>query len=176
MDLKKIIVEEIKSIHEGVEVYHGSDRKFDDFDMTKIGSGDGKNLGGWGICFSDDENVSRKYATNTGFVGKYELRNGNYFDLDAVLDNGSEIIRKLRSLDVDENEIEEFQSDYVNYAEEYGTVDNKQAYDWLSYILGGDKEASLFLNSLGYIGNTFKDKWDDGARNYVVFNVNSIIK
>ena len=38
-------------INEIINVYHGSDRKFDTFDLDKIGSGDGKNIGGWGIYF-----------------------------------------------------------------------------------------------------------------------------
>jgi hypothetical protein len=173
--LNKIISEMANILNEGIPVFHGSDRKFSTFDMSKIGSGDGKNLGGWGIYFSDSEDVSSRYVTSNGFLGEYELRNGNYFDLDSALEDGERIIRRLQQLGIDENQIEEFQNDYVEQAENYGNIDNKQAYDWLSYVLGGEKEASMFLKSMGYIGNTFTDKWNRDARNYVVFDTSSII-
>ena len=48
MKLSEIINEEIHSLLEGINVYHGSTEKFDNFDMQKVGTGDGKSLGGWG--------------------------------------------------------------------------------------------------------------------------------
>ena len=54
--MKKIIITESqlkRLIPEGINVWHGSDRNFDKFDIEKVGSGDGKSLGGWGIYFSD---------------------------------------------------------------------------------------------------------------------------
>jgi hypothetical protein len=158
-------------IFEGIQVYHGSDRKFDEFDMTKVGTGDGKSMGGWGIYFSDKEEVSQRYYTTHGFVREHEIKNGNYFDLDAVIEDGERIKSALNRQDIDEDVIEEFQSDFLDY----GDVSNKQAYDWLAYVLGGEKEASLFLKNLGYIGNTFMDKWTTDARNYVLFDTKSII-
>lgn len=157
-------------ILEGIDVYHGSDRKFDEFDMSKIGSGDGKSLGGWGIYFSDSEQVSQRYSTSHGFVREHEIKSGNYFDLDNLNDDGDRIKRALTNRDIDEDVIEEFQRDFIEY-----DVTNKQIYDWLSYILGGEKEASLFLKDLGYIGNTFMDKWTTDARNYVLFDTKYII-
>jgi hypothetical protein len=171
MDLNAIIREEIMRLGEGIHVWHGSDRKFDTFDMQKVGSGDGKSLGGWGIYFSDSPEVSRRYYLPKGQLGEHELRNGNYFDLDALIDDGDRIIRGLQNNGVDEQQIDEFRQDFL----EYGDVTNKQAYDWLSYVLGGEKQASLFLKSLGYIGNTMMDKWETEARNYVVFDTSAIL-
>ncbi len=169
-------IKENIDLYEGINVFHGSDRKFDDFDFQKIGSGDGKNLGGWGIYFSNDEEVSNRYVTASGFIGEYQLKSGRYFDLDEVLTDGDRIVDELQNIGVDENQIEEFRSDYIEYAQNYGSVTNKQAYDWLSYVLGGEKQASLFLNKLGYIGNTMMDKWKTTARNYIVYDKNAILK
>jgi len=171
MDIKHIINEEIQNFNESISVFHGSDRKFDDFNIDKIGSGDGKSLGGWGIYFSDDEDVSNRYYIKSGFVRPHEISNGRYFDLDQPLDDSQNIINGLKNLDIDENEIEEFQTDYVEY-----DVTNKQVYEWLSYVLGSEKQASLFLKGLGYIGNTMKDKWNTDARNYILFDTANIIK
>jgi hypothetical protein len=176
----KIIITETQLkglIPEGINVWHGSDRKFDTFDMSKVGSGDGKSLGGWGIYFSDSREVSERYFTSNGFVNEYELRYGNYFDLDSpASEDGDKIINGLQHLDVDEDNIDELRTDYIEQSENYGDVTNKQVYDWLSFILNGEKEASLFLKSLGYVGNTFIDKWDANARNYVVFDADTIIQ
>jgi hypothetical protein len=169
MNIKSIINEELQNLFEGIEVFHGSTEKFDTFDMQKVGTGDGKSLGGWGIYFSDNPDVSKRYYLPSGQLKQHEIRNGNYFDLDAPLDDGQRILSALQRQGVDENDLEEFQTDYID-----NDVNNKQAYDWLSYVLGSEKQASLFLKSLGYIGNTMKDRWDN-ARNYVVFDTQTII-
>jgi len=168
-NINEIISEELQNLFEGIEVFHGSTEKFDTFDMQKVGTGDGKSLGGWGIYFSDNPDVSKRYYLPSGQLKQHEIRNGNYFDLDAPLDDGQRILSALQRQGVDENNLEEFQTDYID-----NDVNNKQAYDWLSYVLGSEKQASLFLKSLGYIGNTMKDRWDN-ARNYVVFDTQTII-
>lgn len=176
IDMKKLIITESqlkRLIYESISVWHGSDRKFGTFDISKVGSGDGKSIGGWGIYFSDSKEVSQRYFTKNGFVKEFDIQQGNYFDLDEpASDDGSRIIEGLRELNIDENVIDQLQTDYLDYWD----VTNKQVYEWLSYVLGDEKSASLFLKSLGYIGNTFVDKWDRDARNYVVFDVNSIIQ
>ena len=176
----KIIITESQLrtlLPEGINVWHGSDRNFDKFDIDKVGSGDGKSLGGWGIYFSDSREVSERYFTTNGFVDEYEIRDGNYFDLDQpASEDGDRIINGLESMGVGEDEIEELRTDYIEQSQNYGDVSNKQVYEWLSYVLGDEKSASLFLKSLGYVGNTFMDKWNTDARNYVVFDINTIIQ
>lgn len=171
MRLNEIISEEIQNIWEGIEVYHGSTEKFDTFDMQRVGTGDGKSLGGWGIYFSDNPDVSKRYYLPKGQLKQHEIRNGNYFDLDAPLEDGQRIMTALQRQGVDESNLEEFQETYVDNYDTNG----KQVYDWLSYVLDGEKQASLFLKSLGYIGNTMEDRWEIGARNYVVFDTSAII-
>lgn len=174
--IRNIIKEELsKVLNEGIYVYHGSDVEFDKFDLDKIGSGDGKDLGGFGFYFSDSKDVAGRYITLKGKVKEYEIRSGKLFNLDDGLDSyvGEQIIDKLENMNIDENEIEEFKTDYM--ADEYiHSINNNQVYDWLSYVLGSSKDASEFLYDLGYIGNKFKDKVDTDAINYVVFNPNHI--
>ena len=161
-------------ISEIIDVYHGSDRKFDTFDLNKIGSGDGKNLGGWGIYFSDSEDVAQRYFLKSGFVKRYQLRRGEYFNLDEYGDESGAnlILEKLQNRNVSEDDLEEFQTDIIGYI--YDTT-NKQIYDWLSYVLGSEKEFSLFLNIyLGYNGNKFKDRVNIDATNYVVYDLDCI--
>lgn len=167
-------------ISEGIRVFHGSDRKFDVFDINKVGTGDGKALGGYGIYFSDSPEVSKRHATKNGFLKPFEITNGNYFDLDESLDEetADELISRLKTYGsegnhVSEENFQQFQTDFIEYIP---NINNKQVYEWLSYVLGGDREASAFLEKVGYIETKFKDKWDSNAINYVIFNPKNISK
>ncbi len=46
----------------GKIVYHGSPHKFDKFDMSKIGTGEGAQAYGHGLYFAESPNVAREYA------------------------------------------------------------------------------------------------------------------
>ena len=164
-----------ENILEGIDVFHGSDRKFDTFDVNKIGSGDGKQLGGWGIYFSDSEDVSQRYVTRHGFLKQYEIKSGSYFDLDDSLDSETSfiILNGLKRKNVSENDLEQFQNDFIEYAND---TTNKQVYEWLSHVLGGEKQASLFLEERGFLGNKFKDRINTEATNYVVFNSRNVVE
>lgn len=165
----KLIIEGLSRINE-VIVWHGSTESFDKFDLDKVGSGDGKSLGGWGIYFSDSEEVSKRYYLGGGMLSRFRIPDGKYFDLDEGLDYGfaEDLVDRLIRVGVGEEEIEQFREDYIGYIE-YGDVTNGGVYEWLSFVLGGDKEASLFLFKMGYIGNKFRDKWEREATNYVLF-------
>jgi len=156
-----------------IEVFHGTDRPFERFDESKVGSGDGKDKGGWGIYFSNSKEVAGLYSTKHGFVKRFGIPNGPYLALDSMLDSGEayQILEELKDLNIDESEIEEFESDILGYLED---TTNKQMYVWLSYVLGSPKAASKFYGSLGYEGTTFEDKWSIGATNYVIFDTSSI--
>lgn len=166
--IRKIINE---SLMENVQVYRGGTRKWSSFDMDKIGTGDGKSLGGWGIYCSDSENVAERYFLKGGQIIEFEIKEGPYFDLDETLDEGiaAQIMEKLRKKGIDESELEQFQTDYVDYIQ-YGDITNNSAYEWLSYVLGSEKEASLFLKDMGYHGNKMKDRWQTDATNYILFD------
>lgn len=54
----------------GAIVYHGSPHKFDKFDMSKIGTGEGAQAYGHGLYFSESPDVARSYqATTTNGFG-----------------------------------------------------------------------------------------------------------
>jgi hypothetical protein len=47
-----------------VEAWHGSPHKFDKFDSSKIGTGEGAQAFGHGLYFTDKESIARHYADN----------------------------------------------------------------------------------------------------------------
>jgi len=61
-DVKHIIVEEIQKIYDAVQAWHGSPYDFDNFDAEHMGSGEGAQMFGWGLYFTDAENIAKEYA------------------------------------------------------------------------------------------------------------------
>ena len=164
-----------ESIVENINVFRGGTKQYDEFDMNKIGSGDGGSKGGWGIYCSDSREVASRYFLQGGIIKEFSIPDGDYFDLDESLDEwlGQNIMSALEKRGINENELEQFQTDFIDYIPE---TYNNQVYDWLSYVLGSEKNASLFLESMGFKGNRFKDKWDSEATNYVLFDNRYVIK
>ncbi len=48
----------------GIKAYHGSPHDFDQFDMSKIGTGEGAQAYGHGLYFAENEGVARNYRDN----------------------------------------------------------------------------------------------------------------
>jgi hypothetical protein len=46
---------------QGITAYHGSPHEFDQFDISKIGTGEGAQAYGHGLYFAEDERVARSY-------------------------------------------------------------------------------------------------------------------
>jgi hypothetical protein len=175
MNLNKVIEEEYYNMS-NIIVWHGSTKKFDQFDMSMVGSGDQNSLGGWGIYFSDNKAVSQRYYLPSGQIKQYKLRSGEYFDFDKNIDpdeTGRMYIMLQRLKNISLKDLKEFQETYVN-TDNYSTT-NKNVYDWLTYVLKSEKNASLFLTKLNYIGNTMLDRWERDARNYIIFSTEEII-
>ncbi len=54
----------------GHTVYHGSPHKFDKFDASKIGTGEGAQAYGHGIYLAENPAVAKQYAADRSYVGK----------------------------------------------------------------------------------------------------------
>lgn len=175
MDINKIIHEEYMNLND-ITLWHGSTKKFDQFDINMVGSGDNSSLGGWGIYFSNNRAVSMRYFLPAGQIKQYKLKSGEYFDLDAHIDPNETqrmFIMLQRLKNIAPKDLQEFEETYVN-GDNYSAT-NKNVYDWLTYVLKSDKNASMFLDKLGYVGNTMEDKWERNARNYIVFDIETIL-
>src|ERR1035437_2239714 len=98
MNLNKVIREEYMNMN-NIIVWHGSTKKFNNFDMSMVGTGDQNSLGGWGIYFSDNKDVSMRYFLPAGQIKQYRLQSGEYFDLDNAVDQSEtgERVKMLKS-------------------------------------------------------------------------------
>lgn len=175
MTLKKtllqIINEEIKNssekyINEEQIFYHCSPYNFDKFTTSKIGSGFGKQLDGWGIYLTKKKESATYYGK---YLYEVTLKGDDLTLIDLKQPVKKDIVRKIvesiyskcnkffdinkynlyydyikdNSLPkVDFNDFELIQFDYSGFL----------FYKTLSRVLGGDKQASLFLLSNGIVG------------------------
>lgn len=65
-----------------IRAYHGSPHKFDEFSLDAIGTGDGRQMFGHGLYFTDEEALAREYRPTGGSM--YEV--GIHAEPDRLLD------------------------------------------------------------------------------------------
>jgi hypothetical protein len=85
-----------------ITLYHGSDTKFDQFDLTKMGTGEGSDLFGRGIYLTSDEGVADFYATHKAkqkhIVGHYK----GIFDTDVpIYDESKPLDKHINTFELD---------------------------------------------------------------------------
>lgn len=242
------------NIPEMMTVFHGSGAKFDKFDHSFMGTGEGAQAYGWGTYVTEVEGIGRTYAStmrdknisekhkenaiinnlarqtlasNNGDknAALEELRNllneswsdkkrvkaqikiietgkflpeskvkANLYTVEIPDDNGSNYLhweeringeiqeRIANGLQSIGFEIEPEMNHLAYSRDDKIAVLNinakgKDLYAELSDALGGDKQASLFLSDMGFVGisypaNATTGGRADGARNYVIFNEN----
>jgi hypothetical protein len=150
-----------------MNLWHGSEYKFDEFDTSKIGTGDGRSKGGWGFYFSDSKAVANRYYLPKGQLDLWqvEVRPNRMFNFDGY-DGYDAVLHGL-----DGSSIE---SQAAQFRDDYGDCNNSQIYDWLVYAFGTSKEAAEFLKDLGYDGVVMRDKWNTEATNYIMFDTSRI--
>lgn len=160
--------------------WHGSPYNFDSFDLGAIGTGEGNQVHGWGLYFSENEKTAQRYRQllkkKTGSDGvKFKVdipENTDMLDEDKPLSEQSEKVKKA------------VLAYYNAHPEQYVAPNNV---DELSDSTTGktflkdlifdmrmsgesnpEKTASTVLNSLGVKGITYDGNRD--GRCYVVFD------
>ena len=80
-------------------VYHGSPHKFNKFDMSKIGTGEGAQAYGHGLYFAESPAVATDYATKLSSAGLAKNKLAQYGgDIDAALTAANERIANYKNL------------------------------------------------------------------------------
>lgn len=83
----------------GAIVYHGSPHKFDKFDMSKIGTGEGAQAYGHGLYFAESPAVATDYATKLSSAGLAKNKLAQYGgDIDAAVTAANERIANYKNL------------------------------------------------------------------------------
>ena len=170
--------------------YHGSPYEFDKFDSAHMGEGAGSQAHGWGHYVSIDKDIWKAYADPTQTPGenlRFKWIKGSLYEVDvpdpvkADTPTKSNYLYESRKLNGDE--LKQFyehlktnkRGDIAIFKEwiDAGHIgDGEDLYSALSYVLGWDKSASLFLRGMGYDGVSYYDVWDWHA--YVIFDDNKL--
>jgi len=115
----------------GAIVYHGSPHKFDAFDMSKIGTGEGAQAYGHGMYFADAPEVARNYKNPGGpRSGTAPLR---IDDIDAarwMQSQANTDIERRAASSLARNRNTEYAIDYLKQDAEYDPV-AKAAAEWI---------------------------------------------
>jgi len=91
----------VDRILRGLRAYHGSPYKFDRFDLSKIGTGEGAQAYGHGLYFAGDENIARHYRDQLS-RNQYMA---NISDKDLAQKYGEDIAKILQESGGDKGEI-----------------------------------------------------------------------
>jgi hypothetical protein len=75
----------------GMTVFHGSPHKFDKFDMSKIGTGEGVQAFGHGLYFAENPGVAKDYAKRLGRKQPFIDALQEYYAPGKVLPNGDKV-------------------------------------------------------------------------------------
>ena len=78
-----------------IKGYHGSPHDIDVFDISKIGSGEGAQVYGWGLYFAENPKVAESYAESLGEIS--EFRNKSTGEVVANTDRNFRQLVKLRA-------------------------------------------------------------------------------
>jgi hypothetical protein len=169
----KKYAEYITENYESNTFYHGSPHVFDKFDMSKVGTGDGKSKFGYGLYFSDSYQAASYYAKElsvgnhrtTGF-NMYEVKlkhANNYLKWESEMPDYvySEIFDNLVMMNFTD------QADQIEHdtSEEngYSMWSVRSFYEYLESFLGSKKATTEFLYECGVYGVKERDVHNGGT-------------
>jgi hypothetical protein len=155
--------------------YHGSKFEFDSFNMDKVGTGDGLNKFGFGLYFTDTEELAAYYAMedyknkgkgkNIYQVRLKELSNFYNWEDEVPDDVYNQVISSLKDEGF-ESDAEEIEQDYQDYGDRWSV---KSLYEFLQAVLKSDKKTSEFLYKNG-ISGVIADDLHDRGKIYVAYS------
>ena len=191
--LEKSISQTSANVNEGEllqTAWHGSPYQFDSFSTDRIGTGTGNATHGWGLYFTNEREIARKYRDMTGPDGRvYEVdvpEDEVLLDTAATYDEQPQAVRDaIDRLYRDEYGTEpppewwtgrEVYQDIILKEEGIFDPDDLPGdYEMdmdMDELAGDSRLASVKLNSIGVKGAKFEG--DDGDTGFVVFDDNAI--
>jgi len=180
--LKLLIKEAINEL----ELYHGTQADFNQFDIAYLSTGWGQQAYGRGFYLTDNHETAEQYARN-GYVYTVEVPNGKYLENKPIsYSEKRKITEQFYKFFLSEYEYgkeaypdKQSQHDFWEY-EVKSTLNSEtglDVYNNISTIMGDENEVQRFLTKLGYAGlKIFDDtyKLTDKGTTYVIFNQDNI--
>jgi hypothetical protein len=177
---------------EEINLYHGSGNRFDKFDINKLSRNSGQDTYGWGIYFTDSEDVAKIYASekDNSYVYHVKLHKGktpenyDYLIFDKPLTD-AQIVKIQKGLNGENMDIDismfknGFETLKTLWEYFYNKLSIEQQFDY-GYNTA-KKQTSLFLLKCGIDGlkykmpsNPFSHEKGYGGYNYVIFDDKNI--
>ena len=171
----------------GATVYHGSPHKFEKFDMSKIGTGEGAQSYGRGMYVADNPSIASSYARSVNDPGnlyKVDLPDehiSRMMDWDKPLSAQNEHARSVLSKINNPIVRQAIERDWTGHKlvkslEDAMNVERpvRGLLPGITEKVGGSEAAANLLRSAGIPGIKYLDAGSRGAgtgtRNYVVFD------
>lgn len=166
----------IENLNNEVNLMHGSFKDFDKFDLKYLNSGWGNQAFGYGLYFTTSEECAMEYARG-GIIYHADISGNKFLTYDKTPSKreSMSIAKKFfkyyttedeygkEAYQGCEQEFWDYECIYIAQCQDEGSI-----YGTISSILGSDKEASAFLNKIGYTGLIAHD--EQGFDIYVIFN------
>lgn len=153
----------------GMTAFHGSPHKFDKFDVSKIGTGEGVQAFGHGLYFAENPNVARDYQRTLA-----RDDGGAFYEVDIPDDAIAKMIDWDDILSEQPKEIQELAALWGLQGKSGADVFGRDVVKEAARRSGGPRGASELFRNLGIPGIRY---WDAGSRasevgtrNFVVFD------
>ena len=177
--IRKAIIESINEL----DLYHGTQAEFSEFDLAYLGSGWGQQVYGYGVYLIDNPQGANEYSKG-GYIYTVKVPNSPYLSYKSISRaSAMKIAKDFFKYYTTENEYGK--EAYKGYEREFWNEECKylcdcqtggDIYGTIASLLGDDKETSAFLYREGYKGIKWIDVTANGTKNtnYVVFNQKDI--
>ena len=170
-------------IVEDKTLYHGTRADFSQFDLAYLSSGWGQQDWGYGVYLTDYPECAKEYGRG-GMIYTVQVPNGKYLNDKRISPTEANNIAKnffnyYLNTDYGKSAYGDCRNEFWEYECKYIAQcnDGLNLYGSISSILGSDKEASEYLDSIGYVGLIYAGEnrdTGDKFKNYVIFNPNKI--
>ena len=158
----------------GMNVFHGSPHRFDKFDMSKVGTGEGAQAYGHGLYLAENPKTAAAYSDTAknsfagGYTYKVDLPDdqiAKMLDWDKPLSQQPESVRKVIGQIVDRN---------IDKEIGWSKLTGEQAYQAVVERAGKKGDGEKMLRDLGIPGIRYLDQGSraggKGTSNFVVFD------
>lgn len=177
--IRKVVSEAIDEL----DLFHGSQADFNEFDIAYMSSGWGSQAYGYGFYLTNDKETADSYARG-GYVYTVKVPNGKYLSTKKIMPSTADRIARnfyhyyltydeygKEAYKGCEKEFWDGECSSIGYAQ-----DGINLYGSIVSILGDEKETSEYLHSIGYKGLKIYDKIHNGDTvvNYVIFDPKDI--
>lgn len=140
----------------GIKAFHGSPHDFDKFDIEKMGTGEGFQVFGKGLYFTDTEKVAQTYKKNKDgkiYKVKLNVEEDELIDYDKTIGNQSTSHQESLNKIIDDLEVED-----LVYFRNSSSIDTD---DWIEISKYYDKDNDMFREAIRDVildeGNKVKD-------------------